>query len=80
MAEEHPRIGTGLRKGEARGMPGAPGIKQSSGLKQLCSLTLGQLAGCAGPRAKSRVLLGRGMGILPGRLSEQVQASQAADS
>lgn len=40
MAEEYPKIGLGRRKGEARGMPGTPGIKQSSGLKQLCSLTL----------------------------------------
>lgn len=84
MAEEHPKIGLGRRKGEARGMPGTPGIKQSSGLKQLCSLTLRsgleQLARCSGPRAKSWVLLCRGLGIPPSRLSEPVEASQAADA
>ena len=37
---EYPRIGMELRLGEAGGMPGTPGIKLNSVLKQLCSLIL----------------------------------------
>lgn len=69
-----------VRQGEAGGMPGTPGIKLSSGLKQLCSLILeprktGNWLDALAQEQRARSFSAEEWAFLTSRLLEQVQAS-----